>query len=253
MRNTGHGWEMSHYSFKPTGIAVIGIALALPLFCALGVWQLNRAAEKRALQVQLASQSAEPLLRLEQSEAEPPRYRRVVVKGEYDAGHQFLLDNQIHGGKAGYHVLTPLRLAGSDVGVLVNRGWIPAGADRRRLPDLPIRMSTVELTALVERFPVVGLKLKGAEIPAPGWPAMVQVLEREALEQRLGYRLLPYQLLLDAGEAEGYLRDWKPANVDPGQSTGYAIQWFSFAAIALGLFLRHGFKAGAVRGPNASP
>ncbi|UZR27424.1 SURF1 family protein [Methylococcus mesophilus] len=243
---------MRHYSFKPAGVAVVGIALALPLFCSLGVWQLNRAAEKRALQAQLASQSGEPPLRLDAPNAdiEPPRYRRVAVKGEYDAGRQFLLDNQIHGGKAGYHVLTPLRLEAADLAVLVNRGWIPAGPDRRRLPDLPIQMSAVELTGVVERFPAVGLKLEGAEVPAPGWPATVQVPEREALERRLGYRLLPYQVLLDQGAAEGYARDWKPANVDPDKSTGYAFQWFSFAAIALGLFLRHGFRAGAAQDPD---
>jgi surfeit locus 1 family protein len=138
--------------------------------------------------------------------------------------------------------------------VLVNRGWIAAGPDRRRLPELPIRAPVVEATGMVERFPAVGLKLAGAEIPAPGWPAAVQVLERKALERRLGYRLLPYQVLLDAGEPEGYAREWKPANVDPDKSTGYAIQWFSFAAIALGLFLRHGFKAaGAAQDSNVSP
>lgn len=240
---------MTHYSFKPSGVAVIGIALALPLFCALGVWQLNRAAEKRGLQAQLASQSAEPALRLEApiAEAEPPRYRRVTAKGRYDADHQFLLDNQIHGGQAGYHVLTPLRLDGSDLTVLVNRGWIPAGPDRQRLPELPVHMPAAELSGMVERFPAVGLKLKGAEIPTPGWPATVQVLEREPLERRLGYRLLPYQVLLDGGEGEGFLREWKPANVDPDKSTGYALQWFSFAALALALFLRHGFKAAAPR------
>jgi surfeit locus 1 family protein len=247
---------MRHYSFKPTGVAVVGIVLALPLFCSLGVWQLNRAAEKRALQAQLASQSVEPPLRLDAPNAgiEPQRYRRVAVKGEYDAGHQVLLDNQIHGGKAGYHVLTPLRLEDSDLAVLINRGWIPAGPDRRRLPELPIRVSAVELAGMVERFPAVGLKLEGAEVPAPGWPARVQILEREALERRLGYRLLPYQVLLDAGESEGYARDWKPANVDPDKSTGYAIQWFSFAAVALGLFLRHGFKAARpAQSPTISP
>ncbi|MEW6038478.1 MAG: SURF1 family protein [Pseudomonadota bacterium] len=247
---------MTHYNFKPTGVAVAGIALALPLFGSLGLWQLDRAAEKRALRAQLAAESAEPPLRLEPSvaETEPPRYRQVTVKGVYDQERQFLLDNQIHGGKAGYHVLTPLRIEGSGWAVLVNRGWVPAGSDRQRLPELPIRAPVVEATGMAERFPAVGLKLAGAEIPAPGWPAAVQVLERKALEQRLGYRLLSYQVLLDAREPEGFAREWKPANVDPDKSTGYAIQWFSFAAIALGLFLRHGFKAaGAAQDPNVSP
>ena len=174
--------------------------------------------------------------------SEENRYRRVELAGELDAGHQFLLDNQISQQQAGYHVLTPLRIEGTDAAVLVNRGWVPVGKDRTRLPDLPIGQTTIHITALIDHFPGVGFKLAGAEIPAPGWPAVVQLLDAQHLSERLGYRLLPYQVLLPADAPDGYVRDWKQASLDPGKNRGYALQWFSFALVLSILYVWHGFK-----------
>jgi surfeit locus 1 family protein len=241
-----------HYSFKPSAVTVIAVALAVPLFCGLGFWQIERAEQKAALQELLSRRQREPLLALtpEQEAVDPIRYRRVQVDGTYDAEHQFLLDNQVHDGQAGYHVLTPLRFPHSQWAVLVNRGWIALDSDRSRLPAVPIAADRVSVTGMVERFPSVAWKLSGAEVPAPGWPARVQVLEREPLEQRLGYRLLPYQVLLDATMPNGYVREWKPAHVDAAKNRGYAMQWFSFAVLAAALFLWHGFRrVAAVPGP----
>jgi len=191
----------------------------------------------------------------EQHESEPPialageglaleenRYRRVIVAGEYDAEHQFLLDNQIIRQQAGYHVLTPLLIQGANVGVLVNRGWIPAGRDRAVKPNLPITQTTVRIIGVVDKFPGVGLKLKGAEIPAPGWPALVQLADSERLSERLGYRLLPYQVLLDVNEGEGYERIGRPASLSPEKNQGYALQWFGFALVLMVLYLWYGIK-----------
>lgn len=191
----------------------------------------------------------------EQHESEPPlalkgegltleeyRYRRVIVAGEYDSEQQFLLDNQMFKQQAGYHVLTPLRIEGSDVAVLVNRGWIAAGKDRSLRPKLGIGQRTVRIVGVLDKFPGVGFKLKGAEIPAPGWPALVQLADSERLSERLGYRLLPYQVLLDASEGEGYERAWRPASLQPEKNQGYALQWFSFALVLTALYVWYGFK-----------
>jgi surfeit locus 1 family protein len=62
------------------------------------------------------------------------RYRRVILRGTYDAPRQVLIDNRLHQERAGYHVITPLRLEGSSMHVLVNRGWLPAAADHRIQP-----------------------------------------------------------------------------------------------------------------------
>jgi surfeit locus 1 family protein len=91
----------------------------------------------------------------------------------------------------------------------------------------------------------VGFRLKGAEIPAAGWPSVVQLPEADQLAERLGYPLLPYQVLLDPDAESGYLRVWHAAPLDPGKNLGYALQWFLFAAGAAFFFLRHTLKRGA--------
>jgi surfeit locus 1 family protein len=233
------------YSFKPGLTASLITGLVIPLFIFLGVWQLHRADEKKGLMaLHQQRMQDEPLtLGAEAPNLEDIRYRRVIVSGEYDVEHQFLLDNQVHRQSPGYHVLTPLRIAGIETAVLVNRGWIPLGASRDERPDLEIRHRNVVVTGMVERFPGVGLKLEGAEIPGPGWPAVVQLVDPARIGERLGYAVLPYQVLADETVAEAYIRDWKQVRLDPGKNQGYALQWFLFALVALVLYVRHGIKS----------
>lgn len=235
---------MKKYKFKPGWTASVGFILLMPLFIALGVWQLHRAEEKRGLLELRERQERQPPIRLSGAERmlEAFRFRPIEVEGDYDAHHQFLLDNQFFKHQPGYHVLTPLKLSGSDVAVLVNRGWLPVGPDRRRLPELPIAETRVRIRGTLDRFPMVGFKLEGAEVPAPGWPALVQVLNADSLMERLGYRVLPYQVLLADAESQGYTRDWHASTPQPEKSRSYALQWFSFAITLTGLYLWYGFK-----------
>jgi surfeit locus 1 family protein len=224
----------------------------LALFISLGIWQIQRADEKRALMEARESRVQETPVRLsgQESSLDDLRYRRVIVAGEYDAAHQFLLDNQLHDRQPGYDVLTPLRISGSDKAVLVNRGWIPLGADRTRRPDVSLRKTSVSVSGVADRFPGVGFRLKGAEIPGPGWPSVVQLAEPERLAERLGYPVLPYQVLLDPSAEEGYVRAWRETRLDPGKNLGYALQWFLFATVAAILYIRHGLKAGSRTTPH---
>lgn len=210
----------------------------------LGCWQLRRADEKLALAELRRSHEREPAMMLtgQESGVEALRYRRVGVVGDYDVEHQFLLDNQIRERQAGYQVLTPFMIRGTDQAVLVNRGWIPLGANRGAKPDLRMEGKEAEISGRVDKFPAVGFKLKGADTPAPGWPSLVQVLDTEQLSRRLGYRVLPYQVLLDADQRDGYVRDWHQASLQPEKNQGYALQWFSFAAVLAALYVWYGFK-----------
>lgn len=239
------------YSFKPGWAAAFAVTVLVPTFLALGNWQLDRAAAKEAL-LSLRDErlrgddwvidAAAPSL-------EQIRYRPVVVRGTYDADHQFLLDNQIYRGQAGYHVLTPLKLDGqANRAILVNRGWVGVGPDRKRLPPVGLAPVRVTLHGIADKFPEVAWRLSGAEIPAPGWPAVTLVAEPTALSERLGYSILPYQVLLSPAEPLGYVRDWKPASVDPGKNRGYALQWFAFAGVLTVLFVWHGLRRNSDRG-----
>ena len=235
---------MSIGDFKPGWVATVGLILLLPVFVSLGVWQMRRAEEKKAIMSQSSLRESEPVLQIQDLNRldENIRFRRIALQGEPDAEHQFLLDNQLFNRQPGYYVMTPLRLPGSGLSVLINRGWVPVGQDRRRLPDISTSAKPVRIFGIVDKFPGVGFKLKGAEIPSAGWPSVAQVLDADRVSERLGYRVPPYQVLLIEGDMQAYPRDWKRADLNPEKNQGYALQWFSFALVLTLLYLWHGFK-----------
>jgi surfeit locus 1 family protein len=157
--------------------------------------------------------------------------------------HQFLIDNQISDGKAGYFVLTPLVLTGETKAVLVNRGWIPLNHDRSVLPNLQINQVSAIITGRINNFPSVGIKLAGAEIPTANWPSVVQVVDSDVLAKKLGYSLFQFQVELDKELPDGFKREWRTSTVMlPEQHTAYAIQWFALALTLTILFIWYSFK-----------
>jgi surfeit locus 1 family protein len=212
----------------------------LPLLIALGIWQLGRAEEKRVFLEQQKQGSASEVIGLPAAieiNGEMLRYKKVQVSGHYDQTHQFLLDNQISAGKAGYFVLTPFVVQGEAKAVLVNRGWVPLNNDRSILPNIQINSEQTVITGRINQFPGVGIKLAGAEIPSEGWPSIVQVVNPQILAKKLAYPLFPFQIELDKDLPEGYKREWHiTAVMQPEQHLAYAIQWFALALTLTILF-----------------
>jgi surfeit locus 1 family protein len=50
-------------------------------------------------------------------------------------------------------------------------------------------------------------------------------------------KLLAPVLLMDADSGPGYLRDWHPPGLPPERHYAYAVQWWAFALLALGLLV----------------
>lgn len=216
------------------------VIACIALFIRLGFWQLQRAEEKRQLLQSREAQGQLAPLDQPPSEAsvEAIRYRRISLFGRYDTARQVLLDNQVYNGRVGYQALTPLIPAGGGCAVLVNRGWLPAGANRATLPELAIGKTESRAEGIIDRFPAVGMKLKGAEALGSGNPLVLQLLDAARLSERFGYCVQPYQILLSPEAEEGYVREWRMSHVDPDKSLGYAVQWFAMAAA---LFLYAGW------------
>lgn len=238
--------KTERYSIKfekgPT-LAYLGL---LALLLALGAWQLGRAEEKRAFLKQQEQGSASEAIELPgtvEINVDEVRYKKVKAAGHYDQTHQFLIDNQINDGKAGYFVLTPLVLPGQTRAVLVNRGWMPLNKDRTILPDVHIKELQAVVTGRINRFPAVGIKIAGAEIPTDSWPSVVQVVDSQVLAKKLAYPLFPFQIELDKHLPEGYKRDWRTSTIMlPEQHTAYAIQWFALALTLTILFFWYSIK-----------
>jgi surfeit locus 1 family protein len=219
-----------------TYVAVAGLLALAALFASLGAWQLRRAEASRATIAQFSSGSADAALAEPPAELEPEvRFRRVEIEGEYVAEPQFLLDNMLHEGAAGYHVLTALRVPGSRERVLVNRGWVPAGGDRRTLPDVGIEAGPRTVAGRLERLPRPGMRLgEDAEAGRATGTVVLQFPTAEELGQRLGAPVFDYQVLLDPAAAEGYVRDWRAPGVAPERHLSYAGQWLALAVGAFG-------------------
>lgn len=218
----------------------------LSLLLALGMWQLNRSEQKRVFLNQQKQRALVEKLHLSEAlngDDKELRYRQVEATGRYDEAHQFLVDNQVSDGKAGYFVLTPFILSGGTKAVLVNRGWIPQGRDRAQRPDLQISKPETTITGRINNFPSVGIKLAGAEIPTEGWPAIVQVVDSNVLAKKLGYPLFQFQVELANDLPDGYKREWLSSTLmPPEQHIAYAIQWFALALTLTILFIWYSFK-----------
>jgi surfeit locus 1 family protein len=215
----------------------------------LGNWQARRADEKRVLLQQQALAGASDELELTGSspdDMDALRYSGAAAYGRYDSKHQFLVDNQVSDGKAGYFVLTPFVLADTGKTVLVNRGWAPAGPDRSVLPEVEVNVEMVTLHGRINRFPSVGIKLEGAETPTEGWPSLVQVVDSGILAKKLGRPLFNFQLELAADAPDGFKREWQTVKfLTPEQHTAYAIQWYGLAVtltVLFGIGLKRNFN-----------
>lgn len=209
--------------------------MLLPLFLSLGFWQLRKAEAASALQAEIAACAlAAPIeMPVTPADAAALRHRRFVLRGSYDAGRQILIDNRVHGGRAGYHVVTPLKLDGAAMHVLVNRGWVPAAADRRVLPQVPPPTARVEITGVAVLPPARFFTL--GEVASPG--TVWQNLDLARFRDHAGVPLQPVVLQLDATAPGGYVRDWPRVDERALRNLGYAWQWFGFAAASAGIWL----------------
>ena len=217
-------------------------AFGVILFLSLGQWQLERAAYKDEIQQKFESKLKQNYQALQSSDflndgvANELLFRKLILDGQYDNAHNFLLDNQLHGGKAGYHVLTPLQLNDSDRIILVNRGWVEIGASRQQLPEIPQPRGGGRISGIVS-VPERSVFQLGKVALGDNWPQVIPFIDFDALRQQYSDRLLPMILWLAPEQEGNFVRVWKPVWMKPEKSRAYATQWFAFALIACVLFI----------------
>lgn len=215
-------------------------AALIPLLIALGFWQLDRAAQKQQLQAEYDRGQAEVPTRLRAvlDNADSLRFHRVVVRGQYEPQYQILIDNRVHQGQAGYHVLTPLRIDDGNVRVLVNRGWVALGTDRAQLPHIETPEGIVDVEGMAVVPQIGGFHLGTAKPPGAGWQALWQYLDLTEYARQVTFPLQPVVVLLDPDStAGGFARQW--ARLDAGIAThqGYAFTWFSLAVALAAIYI----------------
>lgn len=223
------------FSFEPRLATTLAAALFLALLLSLGRWQLNRAAEKEARQALYDARLNETPVVITGSvpAADSLLYRRVRAAGEWMAERQIFIDNQIHEGRAGFNVITPLRLEGRDDAVLVNRGWIARDpAAFPRAPAVAVPAGRVEVTGLATRPPARYRELSSETVAGNVW----QNLSVERYAAQAGLKLVPVVVLADVpGKGLAPVREKPDAGV--AKHYEYALTWFALAATVLTLWL----------------
>lgn len=219
-------------------IRVLILAIILiPVLLSLGQWQLRRAAEKQTILDKVDARWAQAPVNFDSLAIdEDLAFIPVRIKGSYDVGHMFLLDNRVRAGLVGYEVLVPL-LTDNGVWVLINCGWTEAPPLRSQLPYLPnLPREPLSLTARVYVPPGDGFQLQEDSMSVEQWPHTLQTVDMEKIAQLLSRPMFPYQLRLEASEPGALLIDWQPINQSPAKHHAYALQWFAMA-IALIIWL----------------
>lgn len=231
--------------FRPRLVPSIAMALLLPLFLFLGYWQLQRAEEKRQLQNEYDARANGPAVQVEGHAQRPEdlQFYRVVARGYYETDYQVLIDNRVHQGQAGYHVITPLRLADSPVRLLVNRGWVALGASREQLPAVETPSGLQQVTGVATVPSEKYFTLEKQELHTGGWQRVWQNMDLNRYAGAVPFKIQPVVVLLDpASSAGGFVRDWGRLDAGISVHQGYAFQWFLLAAALVALYLFLGWR-----------
>lgn len=220
-------------------LPTLAALVLIPTFVALGYWQLQRADEKRVLQAEYDSRASQSPIRIrpQSHDAETLRFHQVEAIGRYQPEYQVLIDNRVHRGAAGYHVITPLQIEGGATRVLVNRGWIPLGPDRQHLPPIETPTEVVRIigVATVPHAPPLVL---GTAEPENTWQPVWQHLDLERYRRAVRFPVQPVVVLLEAGNpAGGFVREWSRLDAGIAVHRGYAFQWFTLAAAVLVVYV----------------
>ncbi len=212
---------------------------ALALFLSLARWQLRRADDKQALADAFTTGAGSTVI-VTGSTAAQPRYQHIEVHGRYDTDRQVLVDNIVSAdGRAGYYVLTPFALDGGGW-LMVNRGWVPVGRSRKVKPDVTVGADQRVVHGRADHLPAPGIRMGTAAPLSAPYPALANFPTLADLSSLYGiadWSPATPVLLLDQGEADGYLRAWSPPGLSPLRHLGYAVQWFGLALALIVIYV----------------
>jgi len=213
-------------------LPTLAMVAAVALCVAAGNWQRSRMAQKEALGARLAAALSAPVVALPAGvdDWSTWRFRQVELAGRYDETRQILIDNKVHAGRAGYHVVTPLVLADGRA-VLVNRGFAAGGVTRADLPEA--------------RPPAGEVRVRGRiNVPSRDYVELAQAPPQGVVWQNLdptrfaaatGVAVLP--IVVEATDGDDRLvRDWPRPDAGTEKHRIYMVQWYAFAALAFGLW-----------------
>lgn len=258
-------WRLS------TGLLLLVTVSVFCILVKLGVWQLDRAEQKTAWQATLSARQAASELSFDQLLAFGADERlsgyRLSVNATPVNQQILLLDNQVFEGRVGYLAYQVFQVAhagantnavtGTNTGaitidnaeavkkdlpwLMVELGFVAANIDRRILPDItPVPLSAIDLNGRVYQKQINPLS---HQLHAEDGNVMrFQNLNLAALAEKIGHPLAPVVLQPDSIPNIALPKPWTPIPLSAQKHQGYALQWFTMAAVFLSLMLWIGWK-----------
>ena len=206
------------FRFHPPWWAVALAAAGCAAGIALGNWQSDRAAQKRA-----AGAAVE----------------QVSLRGVSSRGTRVLLDNKLHRGRPGYDVVQPLAPGGRTGTCWSIAAGSPAGPSRDQLPEIRTPAGEIALTGVrLKRFAQAYAPPAAPQPEGKVWQNVT--LERFAAWS--GLALEPYVVEQHSSLDDGLVRDWPRAGAGVEVHESYALQWYSLAVLSLILFFALNLK-----------
>lgn len=220
--------------FAPRIAPTVAMVLFVALTLSLARWQAHRADEKRALQARMETRLAQPPLVLTGMvpSEEPLLFRHVRAAGEWIPDAQVFIDNQVMAGRAGFDVVTPLRLKGSRDVVLVNRGWTERTAAYPAAPDVPVPRGPVEVAGVATVPPKRFIELSADTVTGNVW----QNLHIGRYAQAMHLAVLPV-VILDEHPPAGLAAVHQEPDAGISKHVEYEYTWLSLATTAIVLWV----------------
>ncbi|WP_082801273.1 SURF1 family cytochrome oxidase biogenesis protein [Herbidospora cretacea] len=233
---------MYRFLLTPRWLALhVVVLLVIPAFVFLGRWQFGRYESRSAAEDRNSTNLSAPPVPFETLTSvggavpEKDKYRRVTATGTYDAAHELLVRRRTQNTQVGFYVLTPLKTPGG--AVLVNRGWVKAGATADSRPDVPpppggqvtltgrLRPAeTTETTGIIHReglpegqILLIDDRSLGGVVGSPLYGGYVDLIEQQPISENAPEPV-------PAPEAGG----------GGGLNLAYGVQWWLFIGVAIG-------------------
>ncbi len=229
---------------RSVALALVTIGFVV-LTVSLGQWQTRRAVEKAdRLALALERSHAVPIdLSQAPIDGAALEWRHVLLRGHWHPGGVLLIDNRIRAHRPGYEVVQVFELDADGTQVLVNRGWTAARADRGPVAVAPpgAGPTVLEGTLVVpdeHRFSLGSPAYDAPVAPVTVWPSLSII----QYEQLAGVKLAPWVLQQTSSADDALDRNWPGPPEDADRHRAYALQWYSFALIAAGIYITLGLR-----------
>lgn len=230
------------WQFRPGFWPTVATVLVLLVFPALGLWQLDRAAQKNVLQDAFERhQAATPIdfhAVMLPTTPQDIYWRKAQIAGMFVTDMNILLDNQVLNGVAGYFVYTLFKLERQDIWVWVNRGWVATGSRRDAIPDVVLGEGVYNISGSIKAPPKTGILLADNVIEPLGEGVYrLQKFVLSDIQKLSKFKFSPYIIRLDSDSSAGFVRQWQAVGFGKERHKGYAFQWFAMATAVLCIYL----------------